>query len=261
MTLAELSQTLGWSISRTSRIENGLATVSDVELAHYMAYLGSTLAETLELVRFRQGRDRGYWLSPHGLRLEDSLNSLAFHEASAIATLHYQPLVVPGLLQTEDYARAMISRETWRTSDNIEECVQARMYRQRVVTRGRHEFYVHEQALRLQVGNPRLMQEQLLKLVLLADLQDVHVRIVPLAAGERSVFGNSFGLFEYDSGRPLLSLPNFATTVFIEDPEHVDPFVLLTPSIEQVALDTRQSQELLAAIALDYERAVDDQRT
>nr|CEL15264.1 Putative DNA-binding protein [Kibdelosporangium sp. MJ126-NF4] len=170
MTLADLSQTLGWSISRTSRIENGLAAIGEIELAHYLAYVRSSLAETLELVKFRRGRDRGYWVGSHGLWLEDSLSSLAFHEASASATICYQPIVVPGMLQTEEYARAMISRETWRTPESVEHCVRARVDRQSAVIGGRREFYVHEQALRVRVGNPRLMQEQLLKLALAVDL-------------------------------------------------------------------------------------------
>lgn len=255
LTLRELAETLGWSTSRMCRIENGTAPVSDVELTHYLAHAGLSLAETLELVRFRQSSDRGHWLSPHGIWLEDSLNSLVFHEASAIATTHYQPIVVHGLLQTEDYARTLIARETWRTPENIETCVQARTDRQAVLKRGQHVFYLHEQMLRMQVGNPGLMHEQLLKLALMTDLRQVKIRIVPLDAGERSVFGNSFGMFEFDGGKPLLYLDNHATGAFFEDPDYVDPFVLLVRSIDRVALDARQSQELLAAIASDYERA------
>nr|CEL15263.1 hypothetical protein [Kibdelosporangium sp. MJ126-NF4]CTQ95696.1 hypothetical protein [Kibdelosporangium sp. MJ126-NF4] len=68
------------------------------------------------------------------------------------------------------------------------------------------------------------------------------------------MFGNSFGLFKYDTGKPLVYMGNHATGVFFEDPEYVDPFVLPTPSISRVALDARQSQELLAAIAGEYEQ-------
>jgi transcriptional regulator with XRE-family HTH domain len=255
LTLRDLAATLGWSISRMCRIENGTAPVSDVELTHYLAHAGLSLGETLELVRFRQSSERGYWLSPHGLWLEDSLTSLAFHESSAIATTNYEPIVVHGLLQTEDYARAMISRETWRNPQNVESCVRDRMDRQAVLKRARHVFYLHEQALRVHVASPTVMHEQILKLVLLAELNKVKIRVVPLSAGERSVFGNSFSLFEYDGGKPLLYLDNHATGAFFEDPDYVDPFVLLVPSIARVALDARQSQELLAAVASDYERA------
>src|ERR1041384_7678262 len=81
LTLADLSTRLGWSVSRTSRIETGISPVSDVELTHFLAQTGVSLTETLKLVRFWQGGDRGYWLSPHGQRLEDSLSSLVFHES------------------------------------------------------------------------------------------------------------------------------------------------------------------------------------
>lgn len=99
------------------------------------------------------------------------------------------------------------------------------------------------------------MHEQLLKLVLLAVSDLVTIRVVPLAAGERSVFGNSFSLFDYDGARSLLYLDNFDSGVFVEDPDYVDPFVQLVPSIARVALDARLSQELLMAIARDYEHA------
>lgn len=256
LTLAELSHTLGWSVSRMSRIENGTAPVTDVELTHFLAHAGLSLAETLELVRFRNDSGHGYWLNSHGIGLEDSLSSLAFHESTAIATTTYQPIVVPGLLQTEDYARAMISRETWRNPDNIENCVRARMDRQLVLNRARHVFYVHEQALRVQVRSAEVMHEQLLKLVLLAESKRTKIRVVPLCAGERSVFGGSFTLQDYDGGRPLLCLHNHATSLFFEEPDYVDPFFLLIPSIARVALDARQSQELLTSIASGYERSV-----
>jgi transcriptional regulator with XRE-family HTH domain len=255
LTLRDLAETLGWSTSRMCRIENGTAPVSDVELTHYLAHAGLSLAETLELVRFRQSSGHGYWLSPHGLWLEDSLNSLVFHEVSAIAATRYESIVVPGLLQTEDYARSMISRETWRNPENVESCVRDRMDRQTVLRRAQHLFYVHEQALRIRVGTDEVMHEQILKLALLTESAQVKIRVIPMAAGERSVFGTSFSLFEYDGGKPLLYLDNPATGVFFEDPDYVDPFVLLARDIARVVLDARQSQELLVALASDYERA------
>lgn len=260
LTLRELARTLGISTSRLSRIENGMAQIGEVELTHYLAHVGATLTETLELTKFLRETGRGYWLSPHGMWLEDSLNSLTFHELTANASTRYQPLVVPGLLQTEDYAHAMISRETWRNPENIRKCVRDRMDRQLALKRTWHMFYVHEQALRLQVGSARIMHEQLLKLTLFADSEWVKVRVVPLSAGEHSVFGNPFSLFEYDGSKPVLYLHNHATAVFFEDSDFVDPFVLLARSIARVALDARQSQELLADIASDYERAGGNQR-
>jgi transcriptional regulator with XRE-family HTH domain len=139
LTGRELASRIGWSEAKVSRIETGMTEISMVDLIHYMAFCGVLYDHAQDLlVEYREAeRSRGYWLSPHGALLEDSLCSLIYHESTAAESISYEPQVVPGLLQTEAYARAMIGRDQWRTADNVESCVRARLDRQQVLHRRR----------------------------------------------------------------------------------------------------------------------------
>jgi hypothetical protein len=164
---------------------------------------------------------------------------------------------VHGLLQTEDYAHARIAATPLLGPEEIQQGVRVRMDRQRVLDRqfpAEFVFFLHEQALRLEVGSLAIMHEQMLKLVLVAALAHVTVRVVPSSAGERSAIGGSFRLFEYAQYPPLVYLDNTTTGLFLEDKEYVESFRELVPAISEVALDERQSRELIAALASEYDQ-------
>lgn len=124
----------------------------------------------------------------------------------------YDPLVVPGLLQTEEYATALIGADR-------PELVAARMERQRLLHRRGFEFYIHEHALRMPVGGNRVMNEQLLKLVLIADQPKITILVLPAMLGVHAVFGGAFVLFSYSGHRPLVYLPSAG--LFLEDKDRV----------------------------------------
>lgn len=256
---ADLARRTGWPPAKISRIESGRYDLSDVDLLHYLGFCGVYESEARDLVALCRDAERrlGYWLSPHGQWLPDSLSSLIFHEATADASTIYQPQLVHGLLQTADYARARIAAEVWRGIEDIKQCVRIRMERQRILHVPRpaqFTFFLHEQALRTQVGTAVIMHEQMLKLVLLAALDHVSVRVVLAAAADQSVFGGPFHLFEYLQFRPLAYLDNHATGLFLEDPEYLEPYRRLVPAMSAIALDEGQSREWIATLASEYDR-------
>lgn len=255
----ELANRVGWSQTKISRIEHGTRLVDPIELVEYLGYCGIFRPTNLELLELRREAELklGYWLSPYGDWLQDSLASLIYHEATAARTIVYEPTLVAGLVQTRDYARARIAAEQWRTAQNVERCVQIRMERQRILRLerpARFTFFLHEHALRFEVGSSEIMHEQLLKIVLLAALEHITVRVVPLSAGEQSSFGGQFHLYEYAEHRPLVYLDNHATGLFLEDREYIEPYRALVATLTKVALDEGHSRELIATVASDYDR-------
>jgi Domain of unknown function (DUF5753)/Domain of unknown function (DUF397)/Helix-turn-helix domain len=257
---AQLAHRVGWSPSKISRVESGERGISDVDLIQYLGYCGihgeSRTRDLIAMCR-EAGHKLGHWLSPYGQWLEDSLSSLIYHESTADRCTIYDPLVVNGLLQTADYARTWIASEGWRTPEDVERCVDIRLERQRILRvprPARFTFFVHEQALRLEVGNAAVMHDQMLKIVLLAALDHVTVRVLPLSAGKRSTFRGPFQLFEYAQHRPLVYLDSYSTGLFLEDREYVDPFRTLVPALSEVSLDGGQSRELIATLASEYDR-------
>ncbi len=159
-----------------------------------------------------------------------------------------------GLLQTADYARTRIAAAQWIRPEQIDRAVRIRLDRQRILDRASFIFYLHEQALRLHVGSAAIMQEQMLKLVLAAALDQVTIRVVPAAAGVRSAFGGPFALFEYSEYPPLVYLDNCTTGLFVDEKEFVAPFRELLPAISEVALDEGQSRQMIAALASEYDQ-------
>jgi transcriptional regulator with XRE-family HTH domain len=267
LTVAEMAPLMGFSTAKLSRIETGQTVIDVVDAVTYLGHCGLWRADVMDILALcrEANRDLGFWLSPHGELLEDSLNSLIYHEMTAAASTTYEPQLVPGLLQTTDYARTCIAAERWRSLASVDHCLRIRLERQRVLN-GRGSatfvFFLHEQALHVEVGSSAIMHEQMLNLVLLTALPHVIVRVVPWSAGERSAFGQAFRLFEYTQYPPLVYLDTYKTGLFLEDKEFVDPFRNLVPAISEVALDEGQSRALIASLASKYdqgsERDADD---
>lgn len=134
----------------------------------------------------------------------------------------------------------------------IDAAVRTRDERQEVLRRprpARFTFFVHEQALRLEIGNKAIMHDQLLKLVLIAALPHVSLRVLPALSGARGVFGGSFQLFEYRDHQPLVYFSAAWNGVFLEDRDFVADYRRLLPNMASVALDKGQSRVFIAELA------------
>jgi hypothetical protein len=110
-------------------------------------------------------------------------------------------------------------------------------------------FYIHEQALRLRVGNHNAMHEQLLKLLFIAALPHVTLRVLPASAEILAMFGNPFRLFEYREHNPLIYLDHVGSGLFLEDRDFVADYRRLLPKISSVALDEAESRMFIADLA------------
>jgi transcriptional regulator with XRE-family HTH domain len=259
LTATELASRLGWPLTTISRMENGRRTSTTTDVIQYVVMCGMKAPEVKPLVEFTRlaERKQGYYLSDE--RIGGSLQSLIFHESSAEHSIIYEPQVFHGLLQTPDYGRALITAvNSDFTEDWVAGAVRTRMERQRILylqNPARFTFYLHEQALRLRVGTDKIMHEQLLHLVLTAALDNVAVRIVSSAAGERSVFGGAFHMMESPEYRPTVYLENLRDGgLILDDPDYVQCYQELVPMLADVALDEGQSREFAADLADVYDR-------
>jgi hypothetical protein len=228
-------------------VELGNAEISVVDAIHYLAACKVFAHEAKEILDLCRDAERklGYWLSPHGEWLEDTLNSLIYHEATSARSAIYEPLVIPGLLQTRRYARVWIERTPGLPEEDIAGAVRLRAERQQVLHRplpGQFTFFVHEQALRLQVGSRSIMHEQLLKLVLMAALPHVSLRVLPASAGERGMFGGPFQFFEYREHQPLVYLDHSCSGVFLEEQEFVADYRRVGSRMASVAMSEGESR-------------------
>lgn len=166
-------------------------------------------------------------------------------------------VVVPGLLQTEAYATALAHTRSTRVSDQvIEDRVRLRMARQAPLHEGtplRLDSVVTEAALRQQVGGPVAMREQLRHLLDMTELPHVSVQVMPFAAGAYPAQNNPFRLLSFPEpeDHDVACIDYLSGTVYVEDAEDVDGFILAFDGLTQQALGQGESTELIRELAQD----------
>ncbi|WP_420119269.1 helix-turn-helix domain-containing protein [Micromonospora sp.] len=172
-------------------------------------------------------------------------------EATALRT--FEPLCVPGLLQTEAYAHALLSGGGLFAPDEIEQQVTTRLDRQTILTRDRPPLLtavIDEHALRRRIGGSELMREQLLYLVKVGStLPRVRIQVVPLAAGAYVGLGGPFVLASSPHAEDLVYLAGQRHGQVIDRAEYVRQMVEVWESIRGEALSQKQSLELMAEVA------------
>ncbi|MER6953652.1 helix-turn-helix transcriptional regulator [Streptomyces sp. NPDC000618] len=169
---------LGVSNVQISQIESGVTGVSEERLRRLASHYACTDGEFIDaLVAMATDRTRGWWEEYRGL-LPTSFLDLSELDHHATYRREVSVLYVPGLLQTETYARALYTaRMPKLTADEIELRVRHRMGRQRINVP--HEMVVHEAALRIRVGDRASAQAQLVRLVELSEADHITLRVVP----------------------------------------------------------------------------------
>jgi transcriptional regulator with XRE-family HTH domain len=253
---SELARKLGWSPSKVSRMETGDRNTSEVDTAIYAAFCGvggEALEHLLDLAR--ENND-DYRLQARGERLPDELRSLIVLETTAEIIVYYEPMVVPGLAQSEDYARALFRDGDMVPEEGIEPRVRVRMERQRLVRRRYPPmitFFVHENALRTPVGDDQIMHEQLLHLLLLCAAPPCRLRVVPSSVGAFAGIG-PFTWMAHKEHNPVIYAEHLTTSVFLEGREDILAYRRLLDRLNVLALDEGQSRESLASLASEYDR-------
>ncbi|WP_330277515.1 helix-turn-helix domain-containing protein [Lentzea sp. NBC_00516] len=245
---------LGWDPSKVSNIETGKARATDVDLAQYFATCGKDLDFLQEFSnRYRHAFDLYFAQAPNNLR------TLAMVEAMAKKIFAYEILVVPGLLQTEAYARALFAEVGGQSPEEIEESVVRRMGRQSIWQRPyRPEcvFYVHELALRMRLGGIKVMEDQYLRLLFNAHI----VRIIP-ATNKGLAFRSKCTLFEFAKASPVAYTETDLAKVFAQDEVAVAWSTDLFERLDAVALDEEQSKAKLTEYISGLREDLHDWRT
>ncbi|MBV9011531.1 MAG: helix-turn-helix domain-containing protein [Pseudonocardiales bacterium] len=255
---------LGWSQSRVSRLLSGKRGGTEVDVSAFLAVVEVTGAERERLLGICREQNTPGWLQQHGSRLPHQLRTLIDHENKAVSIDEFEPTLVPGLLQTTDYARALIRASTMPTEE-IEDRVAARLGRQSLFGRerpARFSFFIHEFVLHLPVGGPAVMAEQLQHLLRKATRPYLSLRVVPATLGGHAAAAGAFRLIEFAEFRPVVYLESETTSLFLEKPEEIAAYRRILGLLAQTALGERESRELIATVAteLSAEREDHDDR-
>nr|WP_279491749.1 helix-turn-helix transcriptional regulator [Actinomadura sp. KC216] len=168
-------------------------------------------------------------------------------EEHATSLRSHHPLLVPGLLQTPEYARAVI-RSSGRKVDDVEKQVQKRMERQEVLAPENDTIVVvvlDEGALYRPIGGPKTMHDQLLKLLDMAEWPNVWIKIVPSTVGEYAGLAGNFHIATMD-GRGFAWVDDAFSGDVLEHPESVATMERVWEALRDKALPREQSIELIS---------------
>jgi hypothetical protein len=256
----ELARKLGWENSRLNRIENGKYRTNEVDITQYVTMLGHPRPVLNHLLTMVRQSTEGFVVEPHGIRLSDQLHTLVRHETTAHTIHNLELTVVPGLLQTKNYANALMVESGRVPADRLPGLLQARLDRQCMFNRPMQPnctFYIHEFALRLPVGGDRVMNDQLMHLVFMADSHGVSIRAIPTSRGSFSGVGT--GPFALLESADELQLPVVYTempgaTLFMDESAVVEAHRAVLKELDRVALDGGQSRSWLVKLASEYDR-------
>lgn len=253
LTAEEVAAKLLVSQSKISRLENGRRSISQRDVRDLCEVYGvndEALVEGL-MAMARESRQRGWWHAfgdlPYSvyIGLED--------EASSIRT--YESLLVPGLLQTEAYARASVAGiQPDRDADAVERRVEVRMRRQeRVTGESPVEFWavLDEAALHRQVGNREVMREQLEHLAQLSELPHVNLQVLAYEAGAHPGMTGAFSILEFpeSADTAVVYLEGVTSDLYLEKESDVRRYTGLYEHLRATALSTADTRALIGRLA------------
>ena len=255
LTREEAARQLEWSTSTIFRIETGRSRPQPGNVRVLLELYGVSGAERDGLIRLaREARQPGWW---HSFRdvLPNPYEVFIGLEAGAASIRNFEPVVVPGLLQTEEYARQM-SRGGPRELDreDIERRVQVRMERQRILTREdrpRLWAVIDEAVIRRLVGGPEVMAEQLRHLIECAEQGKTTLQVVPFSAGAHAGTTGPFIILDFPepTDPSVVYVETLAGDLYLEERADVDRYTLAFDRLLAAALHPDDSVRLVQQAA------------
>lgn len=256
MTIKDAALALEWDPSKLSRVESlqrGMIVRDVRRLLNLYGITDEAQREALfELSR--QSKQRGWW-QEYGDTLVGPYANLIGIETEATEIRAYEPELVPGLLQTEDYARAVIQVSgIAATQEEAERLVRIRLTRQEILTRDdppRLRVVLNEGAVRRLVGGPIVMREQLRRLAAARDQATVQIQVLPYSAGEHPAMTGPFEIltFAEPGERGVVNLEEMSSALFLEKPDELRQYGRAFEYLIAAALGPRESADMLIKLA------------
>jgi transcriptional regulator with XRE-family HTH domain len=242
------------------RLQLATSTVYRIETGHTRPQ-GRTMRDLLDLYEVegaereallglaREAAHRGWWHA-YGDVLPGPYVGL---EAEASSVCNYEPLLVPGLLETESYARAVIGAALVQDPAEIERRIAVRMERQRRLT-GPDALalwaVLDEAALRRPVGGPAVMAEQLRRLQEVAVRPNVTMQVLPFDAGAYLGMGTPLAILAFPDPEDadVVFLENMGGELYLESPDEVHAYVQVFDHLRAAALGPEKSLEKIESV-------------
>jgi len=258
LTREEVAERTGINEATLYRIEVAKARPQARTLGALLDLYGVTDADQrTELAGLARKSGEESWLQSFPAELPEPYTTYISFEGEARSLLNYECLFIPGLLQTEDYARAALQRGMpTATSDDIARLVAARMSRQAVLTREpplRLWAIVDEAALHRPVGGAAVMRAQLEHLTAASDQPHITLQVIPYDVGGHPGMSGSFVVLQFADApaSDVVYIETQAGDLFLESDTDVARFGAIFEHLRALALPPEASDALITSVARD----------
>jgi transcriptional regulator with XRE-family HTH domain len=258
LTVRAAAERLEWSEAKIWRIETGQTALRSLDVEQICRIYGAPGDLTVALMALaKETKAKGWWQA-YGDVIPEWFDVYIGLEEAASQISWYESELVPGLFQTDEYARTVIKAEhSHETDEEINRRVSLRITRQALVRRTTAPAKLHvtlnEGILRRPVGGTGVMSRQLDQLVEMAELENVSLRVVSFGAGVHD--GLLTGPFEIlrfplngdgmDSEPPTVYQDGFTGALYLDKPHEIDRYVTAFENIWNASLDEARSQQLI----------------
>jgi len=244
----------------------GIADMTQEQLAKATTYSPATVAaiETCSLIaskEFAHGADKALNSDGHLERLQELVEQtsvlpwfrdLVETERKAISIQTYESYLVPGLLQTEAYARYCVSAtRPLLPDDDVSRAVVLRVTRQEILNQDdppRLWAIIDESVLRRQVGGPEIMQAQCAHLLSMSRRPNVAIQVIPDCKGAACAYGQQFMILTFRSRTPMAYLEDMRGARYVRERDEVGNYSVAFDYLRSSALDDEQSAELIRGV-------------
>ncbi|GAB2631471.1 helix-turn-helix transcriptional regulator [Nocardia goodfellowii] len=251
---------MGISQSKLSRIETGTTVPSVPQVQAWCAEVDASpeIHAALRQLTEAAHSEVSTWRS--ALQTRDHLqDDVADQEAEARLIRNFQPSLVPGLLQTAEYARRVFEKfQLTYTRERLAAATAARLHRQLALFDPERpfEFLITEAALRLRPGPHRILLAQLDRIASISTLDNVSVGLIPQDVEATTTIPHGFVIYEYGDSA-LVSTEMVDASRFIREPKEVELYRGRWNLLRQMAVFDDEARDFLKALAIEIRRSVD----
>ena len=252
LTTYQLAEALGWSQSKVAKIENARTRPTAEDAEAWARTAGASAGEATDIAsqaRAASTEARSWW-SAHRGGLAARQREMSEMERSAILIQHFQPGLIPGLLQSPDYARAALTFADISGRGGIDEAVAARMTRQTALEDESHrfEYVLTEGALRWRPGLPGLTEMQAGRLLAAAARPNVTLSVIPFDSEPANVYLHGFAIFNSSIAPPQVLVENYSEERFLAEPRDVETYERVFSSLQSSALSGDEAAAFLRSL-------------
>ncbi|MGW3438436.1 helix-turn-helix domain-containing protein [Streptomyces bacillaris] len=259
VSMEDAAERIGGDKPKISRQENGRQGVSKLEIEALLALyrVSDDRLRTALTTLAREGRRKGWWaqysdILPAGFQERLSI------ESDAARILTFQSMLVPGLLQTAEYATEVIrAAGKSQTEDQIKSYIEVRASRQEILARSNPPQFVcllDEAVLRREVGGPAVMVRQLDKIMEVNNPPKLTIQVVPLSQGWHAGADGAFNIYSYPDPMDLdvVNLDYLDGALYLEEDLPVERYQLAFDELRAAALASRHSMKLVSSVRQEF---------